>query len=70
MEKIGQITQINQQIKNLEKIKSEIQNGCDHKKTTIKFDSSNTPRVMCCECEKDLSYPSKEELQVFLFGKL
>jgi hypothetical protein len=66
MEKIGKITQINQEIKNLQRIKTEIQDGCHHKKTTIKFDSTNTPRVMCCECEKDLSYPSREELQGFL----
>jgi len=69
MEKIGKITQINQEIQNLQRIKTEIQDGCHHKKTTIKFDSTNTPRVMCCECEKDLSYPSREELEVFLTGK-
>jgi hypothetical protein len=69
MEKTGQVKQINQEIKNLEKIRNEIQNDCTHKETTIKFDNTNTPRVMCCDCEKNLSYPSRQELEVFLTGK-
>lgn len=69
MEKTGQVSQINQEIKELEKIRDEIQNECRHSKTTIKFDNNNTPRVVCCECEKDLRYPSREKLEVFLEGK-
>jgi hypothetical protein len=69
MEKTGQISQINQEIKKLEKIRDEIQDGCRHNKTTIKFDNNNTPRVVCCECEKNLRYPSREKLEVFLDGK-
>jgi|DEB0MinimDraft_10_1074344.scaffolds.fasta_scaffold59920_2 hypothetical protein len=69
MEKTGQVKQINQEIKNLEKIRNEIQSGCTHKEKTIKFDDTNTPRVMCCNCEKNLSYPSRQELEVFLTGK-
>jgi len=69
MEKIGQVSQINQEIKKLEKIRDGIQDECRHNKTTIKFDINNTPRVVCCECEKDLRYPSREKLEVFLEGK-
>jgi hypothetical protein len=69
MEKTGKVKQINQEIKNLEKIRDEIQNGCLHKKTIIKFDISNTPRVVCSECEKNLKYPNQKELEDFLINK-
>jgi len=69
MEKYEKIKQINQEIKNLEKIRNAIQDECRHKETIIKFDSNNIPKVMCCDCEKNLRYPSREKLEVFLEGK-
>jgi len=70
MEKTGKVKFINSEIKKLEKLKIDIQSECKHKETEIKFiEGGNTPREICKECEKDLRYPDREKLELFLFGR-
>ncbi len=70
MEKTGSIKFLNQEIKKLEKIRSELQEECLHKETSIKFITTDTtPRLICSCCEKHIGYPDKEQLDVFLTGR-
>ena len=70
MEKTGKVKFINSEIKKLEKLKNEIQDECKHEETEIKFiNGTNTPREVCKNCEKDLRYPDKSKLDLFLSGK-
>jgi hypothetical protein len=67
MEKTGKIKQINQEIKNLEKIRDEIQSNCRHKETYVKFsEKGGTPKTVCCNCEKEIGYPPQNKLEKFL----
>jgi hypothetical protein len=65
MEKTGKVKFINEEIKKLEKIREDLQELCLHKDTTVKFDESNNLRVVCCDCDKKLKYPSQKELETF-----
>ena len=70
MEKTGKVKYINDEIKKLENLKKEIQSECKHEQTCVKFTSGgNTPKTICCTCEKEIGYPSKERLEEFLSGK-
>lgn len=70
MEKTGKIKFINEEIKKLENIKKEIQGECTHKETYVKFlENSSTPKSVCCDCEKEIGYPTQEKLDEFLLGK-
>lgn len=70
MEKTGKVKYINEEIKKLEKIKKDIQTDCNHNQTCVKFTKeNNTPKTVCCVCEKEIRYPTKEELELFLQGK-
>ena len=70
MEKTGKVKFINSEIKKLEKLKTEIQDKCKHEETEIKFiNGGNTPREVCKKCEKDLRYPDRSKLDLFLSGK-
>lgn len=70
MEKSGKVKSINDEIKKLEKLRSEIQNECSHKETYVKFtESGNTPKLICCLCEKEVGYPSQKKLDYFLQTK-
>ena len=41
-----------------------IQDGCEHNKFTIKFDSdSKSVRKICKDCEKVIGYPTEQELK-------
>ena len=67
MEKIGKVKFINDEIKKLEKLKNEIQDSCTHKETYIKFsEKGGTPKTICCDCEKEIGYPSQSKLEKFL----
>jgi uncharacterized protein YhaN len=67
MEKTGKVKQINQEIKKLERLKNEIQGNCRHKETYIKFsENGGTPKTVCCNCEKEIGYPSQNRLEKFL----
>jgi len=70
MEKSGSIKFLNQEIKKLEKIRNELQGVCKHTETSVKFiNSNNTPRIVCNECDKDIGYPDREKLSLFLTGR-
>ena len=70
MEKTGKVKFINSEIKKLDKLKTEIQDECKHEETEIKFiNGGNTPREVCKKCEKDLRYPDRSKLDLFLSGK-
>lgn len=63
------INEIDNQIKALNKEKEEIQSKCTHKDTKIKLEiGTNTPKLYCSVCDKEVGYPSKEELDKFLEG--
>lgn len=69
MEKTGKVKFINSEIKKLENLRSEIQDSCNHKETYIKFsENGGTPKSVCCDCEKEVGYPSQEKLEKFLQG--
>ena len=70
MDKTGKVNFINSEIKKLEKLRKEIQDQCQHNKTYVKFsENGNTPKSVCCECEKEVGYPSQEKLEEFLSKK-
>jgi len=70
MDKVGKVKNIDSQIKKLEKEKQEIQKECRHNSTYIKFkDGSSVTVKYCCECEKEVGYPSQQELDKFLMSK-
>lgn len=70
MDKTGKVKSLNDQIKELEKIREQIQTECKHKNTYLKF-TNETSKVkeFCCECEKELGYPENKKLDLFLSGR-
>jgi hypothetical protein len=61
------ITEIDEQIKALNKEKEEIQSKCIHKETKVKLEiGTNTPKLYCSVCNKEIGYPSREQLNDFL----
>jgi hypothetical protein len=66
LDPIKRINQINDEIKNLERERIEIQTECQHKDTLIKFDENKVPKVYCKDCNKLIGYPSDDELKNFL----
>jgi hypothetical protein len=61
------ITEIDAQIKALNKEKEEIQSKCIHKETKVKLEiGTNTPKLYCSVCNKEIGYPSREQLNDFL----
>lgn len=63
----ARINQLNKQIKDLEKEKTEIQQECSHKLTKVKFlEGTNTMRLFCKECDSLLGFPSQPEIDEFL----
>jgi len=70
MDKIGKVKSLNDQIKELEKIREEIQTECRHKNTYLKFaDGTSKVKEYCCDCEKELGYPEPKKLDFFLSGR-
>jgi hypothetical protein len=65
-EKIQQTQKIKSSIKNLEKELKEIQDSCQHKDYKIancpRLNSEFLLRKVCIECEKEIGYPSQEEI--------
>lgn len=65
-----EIKDIDNQIKILQEKKKEIQSDCVHKTTFLKFiDGSNVIKEFCKKCGKDIGYPQKDDLDIFLNGK-
>ena len=63
----SKVDKIENQVKDLEKEKEEIQNDCKHKGDTfVQFDKSNSMKKYCSICKHELGYPSKEEQDKFL----
>lgn len=66
-EKKHKITSIDNQIKVLNKEKETIQDSCNHKNTKVKFENgTNNMKLYCSECDKEIGYPSKEQINEFL----
>jgi septal ring factor EnvC (AmiA/AmiB activator) len=65
-EKSKQTQKIKSSIKDLEKELRTIQNSCTHKdykvKNCPKENSEFALRRVCTECEKEIGYPSQEEI--------
>jgi len=67
LDSLNRLYEIDHQLKKLGKEKKEIQDKCFHKVDgIIKFDESNILKVYCCDCYKELRYPTKEEQDNFL----
>jgi len=63
----ARINELNKQIKDLEKEKTEIQQVCSHKLTKVKFlEGTNTMRLFCKECDSLLGFPTQQEIDEFL----
>jgi RNase P subunit RPR2 len=63
----ARINELNKQIKDLEKEKTEIQQECSHKLTKVKFlEGTNTMRLFCKECDSLLGFPNQQEIDEFL----
>lgn len=61
------VTQLETEIKRLEKEKSQIQDSCLHKETKVKFaEGTNEMKLYCKVCNKAIGYPSKEQIDEFL----
>ena len=70
MNKIGKVNSLNDQIKELEKIREEIQMECRHKSTYLKFtDNVSEIREYCSDCGKQLGVPTPKNVELFLSGK-
>lgn len=70
MNKIGKVKSLNDEIKKLEKLRSEIQDECRHKDKYLKFeDGSSKIREYCRNCEKKIGIPSTKDVDIFLSGK-
>lgn len=66
-EKKHKITSIDIQIRELNKEKETIQESCTHKNTKIKFETgTNNMKIYCSECDKEIGYPSKDQINEFL----
>jgi|TARA_Y100000385_G_scaffold216683_1_gene225632 hypothetical protein len=64
------VDKIEKEVKNLEKEKEVIQNECKHKGDTfVKFDERNSMKKYCSLCKKELGYPTKIEIGIFLGKK-
>jgi len=63
----SKVDKIENQVRDLEKEKIEIQNDCKHKEETfVQFDKNNSMKKYCSVCKQELGYPSKEEQNNFL----
>jgi|TARA_Y100000389_G_C17110193_1_gene340328 hypothetical protein len=66
-DKIQKIQSLDTQIKILSKEKETLQDTCKHNETKVKFENgTNTMKVYCKECDKEIGYPSKEQISDFL----
>ena len=49
------------------KEKEQIQSHCQHKSTKVRLETgTNTPKIYCDDCDKEIGYPSKEQIDDFL----
>ena len=66
-DKRQKINSLDTQIKELSKEKESIQDSCKHKTTKVKFENgTNTMKLYCAECDKEVGYPTKEPIDEFL----
>ncbi len=66
-DKRQKINSLDNQIKELSKEKETIQESCTHKNTKVKFESgTNNMKLYCAECDKEVGYPKKEQIDEFL----
>jgi len=70
MENNKTVFDIEREIKILSEEKKDIQSKCKHKSRYIKFvNGTSTLKQFCSECNKEIGYPSKDELDDFLSQK-
>lgn len=66
-DKKQKIDLLDRQIKELSKEKETIQESCKHEKTKVKFENgTNNMKLYCFNCDKEVGYPSKEQIDEFL----
>jgi len=66
-DKRQKINSLDSKIKVLSKEKESIQESCKHENTKVKFESgTNNMKLYCSECDKEVGYPSKEQIDDFL----
>ena len=60
------VSNLQNQIHKIEKELSSIQEKCKHSTTITKFDKTNSIRVFCVECDKQVGMASDQQIQEFL----
>tara|TARA_Y100000593_G_C4058434_1_gene213206 strand:- start:193 stop:399 length:207 start_codon:yes stop_codon:yes gene_type:complete len=59
------VSKLNEKLRNIKKEIQEIQDSCMHKNKQIKMDEKGQPMWTCNDCEKQLTFPSENELNEF-----
>jgi hypothetical protein len=66
-DKQQKVTQLETEIKRLEKEKVQIQEDCLHKETKVRFaEGTNTMKLYCKFCNKEVGYPNQDQINEFL----
>ncbi len=66
-DKRQKINSLDSKIKVLSKEKESIQGSCKHETTKVKFENgTNNMKLYCAQCDKEVGYPSKEQIDDFL----
>jgi hypothetical protein len=60
------ISNIDVEIKRLEKLKFDIQSECQHEESYARFNEKNSIRVYCSICNFELGYPTANQIKTFL----
>lgn len=63
---LNQVTKIEQEVKDLEKQKENLQESCKHPETHVGFNETKDMRLFCKQCKKEVGWPSKEQQTKFL----
>jgi DNA-binding MarR family transcriptional regulator len=60
------VSNIEAEIKRLEKLKGDIQAECPHAESYARFNDKNSIRIFCVACNRELGYPNSNQIKTFL----
>tara|TARA_R110002110_G_scaffold10930_4_gene53430 strand:- start:77 stop:289 length:213 start_codon:yes stop_codon:yes gene_type:complete len=60
------VSSLQSKLHQIEKELASIQEKCKHSTTITKFDKTNSIRVFCVECDKQVGMASDQQIQEFL----
>lgn len=67
IDKKQKIQSLDDQIKVLSEEKVLLQSTCNHNESKVKFENgTNTMKLYCKECDKEVGYPSQSQIKEFL----